>query len=299
VNHTGVAGLTLGGGFGYLSAKYGLTIDNLLKVKVVLADGEITNASQTENEDLFWAIRGSGSNFGVVTSLTFQSHPKPPVVYTANLVFAPPQLPQLVEVINKLYSDGLIEDMSTILGFVHGPAGPALTAILVYFGTEIQAKEYYSGFYKIGPLMEQGAEVPYEQVNTILNPLVEYGKLRAMGASSFKLPLDQDFIQSTYGDYIKFAQDTSLVETAILFEVFPNDKIKAIPLDSMAFANRGDFFNIALLSTWYDEAQGDTVWNFMESMGRQIRANSGVSYDKGVGIYPNYIGGKLNRLGRR
>jgi FAD/FMN-containing dehydrogenase len=83
---TGVAGLTLGGGFGWLTRKHGLTIDNLLSADVVTADGKLVRASATENQDLFWAIRGGGGNFGVVTAFEFQLHPVGPQVLSGLIV---------------------------------------------------------------------------------------------------------------------------------------------------------------------------------------------------------------------
>lgn len=95
---TGVAGLTLGGGFGWLSRKYGMTIDNLLSAELVTADGKTVRASASENADLFWGIRGGGGNFGIVTDFEFQLHPVGPNVLTGLIVFP---LDQAKDVLRK------------------------------------------------------------------------------------------------------------------------------------------------------------------------------------------------------
>jgi FAD/FMN-containing dehydrogenase len=96
VSTTGVAGLTLHGGAGHLRRKYGLTIDNLLSVEIVTADGELRCASATENEDLFWAVRGAGSNFGVVTSFEFRAHPIGPMVMVGAVFYPLEDAPRLL-----------------------------------------------------------------------------------------------------------------------------------------------------------------------------------------------------------
>jgi FAD/FMN-containing dehydrogenase len=83
----GIAGLTLGGGFGWVTRKYGLTIDNLVSAEVITADGNQIRTSETENTDLFWAIRGDGGNFGLVTEFEFNLYPVGPEVLTGLIVF--------------------------------------------------------------------------------------------------------------------------------------------------------------------------------------------------------------------
>src|SRR5215467_5270848 len=122
VSTTGVAGLTVGGGSGYLTRKHGLTIDNLLEADVVLADGSVVTASKSEHPDLFWAIRGGGGNFGVVTSFLFQAHP-------VKMVVAGPTLWNLNQAtdVMKWYREFIIhapEELNGFFAFLTVPPAP-------------------------------------------------------------------------------------------------------------------------------------------------------------------------------
>ncbi|MCA2429557.1 FAD-binding oxidoreductase, partial [Vibrio chemaguriensis] len=108
---TGIAGLTLGGGFGWLSRKYGMTIDNLVSANVVTADGRQLLASETENEDLFWALRGGGGNFGIVTQFEFQLHPVGPEVLSGLIVFPFDQAKSIITQFAK-FTESAPEELS-------------------------------------------------------------------------------------------------------------------------------------------------------------------------------------------
>jgi FAD/FMN-containing dehydrogenase len=122
VSHTGVAGLTLGGGMGRLMRKHGLTIDNMLSAEVVTADGRLVRASEDENADLFWGLRGAGANFGIVTSFEFQLHPFDPVITAGAVIHPAERAGELAALYRELAEIGPDE---LFLGFVLALALPA------------------------------------------------------------------------------------------------------------------------------------------------------------------------------
>ena len=125
VSATGVAGLTLGGGFGWLSRAYGYTCDNLLSMDVVTADGELVVASEEENEDLFWALSGGGGNFGVVTSFQFQAHPVGPEVLAGMIAWPFERVQEVVRLFRELTADAP-RDLSCLLVLRPAPPAPFL-----------------------------------------------------------------------------------------------------------------------------------------------------------------------------
>ncbi|EGQ9184776.1 FAD-binding oxidoreductase [Vibrio parahaemolyticus] len=122
---TGIAGLTLGGGFGWLSRKYGMTIDNLVSASVVTADGRQLLASETENEDLFWALRGGGGNFGIVTQFEFQLHPVGPEVLSGLIVFPFEQAKSVITQFAK-FTESAPEELSVWMVSRKAPPLPFL-----------------------------------------------------------------------------------------------------------------------------------------------------------------------------
>jgi hypothetical protein len=182
---TGIAGLTLGGGFGWLSRRFGLTIDNLLGVDVVTAKGELTRASAKENEDLFWAVRGGGGNFGVVTSFEFGLHPVGPQVLAGLVVH---KLENAREVL-RYYRDFIKQTPEEfVCWFVIRKAPPLPFLAPEWHGREIVALAmFWSGDVAEGervmkPLRRHGAPIgehvgpmPYTQWQTVLDPLLTPG----------------------------------------------------------------------------------------------------------------------------
>jgi FAD/FMN-containing dehydrogenase len=123
VAHTGVGGLTLGGGMGWLSRKHGLSIDNMLSAQVVTADGRILRASHDDNPDLFWAIRGGGGNFGVVTEFEFALHPVGPMIQAALLFWSPEQGKDFFRMAREVCRD-LPPDVNVVIGCITAPMAP-------------------------------------------------------------------------------------------------------------------------------------------------------------------------------
>jgi FAD/FMN-containing dehydrogenase len=161
---TGVGGLTLGGGLGHLTRKYGLTIDNLLAADVVLADGSFVTASPDENSDLFWALRGGGGNFGVVTSFLFQAHP----VHT---VCAGPMLWEMDQAadIMKWYREFIVqapEEINGFFAFMTVPPGPP-------FPEQLHFKKMCAIVWCYGGPIEQANEI-LEPIRSFRRPAFEF-----------------------------------------------------------------------------------------------------------------------------
>src|SRR5215475_10576045 len=139
ISDTGIAGLTLGGGLGWLAGKYGLTCDNLLSADVVTAEGQLLTASATEHADLFWGLRGGGGNFGVVTSFEYQLHPVGPVL--AGLVLYPFTKAKEALTFYRDFATAIPDEVNTVGGLLTSPDGVPVVAIAVCYTGSLEAGE--------------------------------------------------------------------------------------------------------------------------------------------------------------
>ncbi|TPK65210.1 FAD-binding oxidoreductase [Mesorhizobium sp. B2-3-3] len=185
VSTTGVAGLTLGGGTGYLTRKYGLTIDNLIEADLVLADGSMVRASKSENPDLFWALRGGGGNFGVVTSFLFQAHP-------VNMIFGGPVFWEAKDApaVMRTYRDYLPEapeELGAFVGLKSVPStdpfpreywGKRVCAIIsCYNGTEEEGRKAMAPLLDTlpPPIFNWMGVMPFPALQSLFDPLLPKG----------------------------------------------------------------------------------------------------------------------------
>lgn len=299
VNHTGIGGLTLGGGYGWLSGKHGLVIDNLLAVKMVLADGSIVTASDAENPDLFWAVRGAGQSFGVAVEFTYRAHPQSSTVWAGLLAFLPSYLEAAAAAANQLVAS-LQGNSGFILGFACLPPAfqPVVLAIVYFNGPASAAEEFFAPLLALSPILNTTASIPYPQLNSILNPSVAHGERKVNKGSTFSTPLRPAFFQSVFEDYTHFLKQIPHASGIVAFEFLPIDKICDVPHAATAFANRGQYQNAMMSPKWTDPAHDEAcvAWakemalKFDAEMERGKREGDIRMEIEGVGQYGNYDG---------
>ncbi|KAM6505372.1 hypothetical protein FSOLCH5_014592 [Fusarium solani] len=261
ISDTGVGGLTLGGGYGWLSGAHGLTIDNLLSATVVLPSGEIVKASENENQDLFWGLRGAGQNFGVVVEFEFKLHLQGNL-WTGILAFppSPPVVQKIVEAVNDLYCPRTQDGKSKYAGRAAGAinilrpsdAGGkvALAVVVMFNGTEEEGREAFKAFYDIGPVMESVKWVPYDIANQILSATPGYRV--SMKGAAWTLPLQAGLLQELIDSYAAFTEAIPDMENSmILLECYDPYVVATRATNSdTSFANRGWHMNASIQPSW-------------------------------------------------
>jgi FAD/FMN-containing dehydrogenase len=280
VSGTGIAGYTLGGGLGWLMGKYGLAADNLLAVELVTAEGDILHVDAVSHRDLFWALRGGGGNFGVVTSFTYRLHRVETVVggLIAHPIEAAPDL-------LRFYRDAIADcsdDLTVYAGLVHAPdgSGAKLSALVVFHAGEAEAAERELAPFRAwgSPLVVDVGPMPYPVMNTLLDPGFPDGSLNYW-LSSFTRGLPDGLIDIAVE---RFASVPSPM-TSILFEHFHGAVTRVGPTET-AVPHRDEAWNLLIPSVWTDPGDNDVniAW------GRETFAALRPYF--GSGRWLNYLG---------
>jgi len=252
VSHTGIAGLTLGGGLGYLMGLHGATCDNLLSAEVVTADAEVlTEVSTEQNSDLFWALRGGGGNFGVVTSFRYRLHPIGPV--TAGLLIYPQQEALKVISFYREYLSGTPDCLDTLLVFLKPPDGlHALAIVVMFFGSLAKSEAVLRPLRSFGPpLADSIQEMAYTQAQQLADGLVPPGN-RYYWKSNFADTISDGLVEILQARALLAPSPHSMI---LLFEL--KGEIQRQPRDMMAFDHRDDNFELSIIANWTDQTRDD------------------------------------------
>jgi FAD/FMN-containing dehydrogenase len=255
VSSTGIAGLTLGGGLAWLMGRYGMAIDNLLSAEVVLASGDVVTASDDADRDLFWAIRGGGGNFGIVTSFEFRTHAvatvlSGPVLHTLDAA------PELLAFYRDFSAD-VPDELGTQAAFLHAPdgSGAKLCGVAVcHCGQDADRAKA-----DVRPLREFGSpaadlieRVPYPMANTGVDWLFAPGTL-CYWKSAFFSELSDEAIAVLTDAFERAPSD----RCALVIEAFGGEAARVEPT-ATAYPHREPGHNLLLISQWTDPADNDS-----------------------------------------
>jgi len=258
---TGIAGLTLGGGIGHLTRKYSLSCDNLLSVDVVTADGRFLTASAEENPDLFWAVRGGGGNFGVVTSLEYRLHPVSTVL--GGPIFYPIDKTRDVLRFYREFIAGAPEELGAFFAFQKGPPAPfvpehlhnvTMCAIVAcYAGPDLnKGEEVVKPLREFGPpALDHLGPAPYPALQSAFDPLLPPGLQHYWKADFFDVLSDEAIdMHVEYGPRVPTLQST--------MHVYPIDGApQRVGKDETAFSYRDASFSAVIAGMWPDPADNE------------------------------------------
>ncbi|HET9872017.1 MAG TPA: FAD-binding oxidoreductase [Propionibacteriaceae bacterium] len=250
VSTTGVAGLTLGGGLGWLMGKYGMSIDNLTAVELVTADGAVRVVDDQHDPDLFWALRGGGGNFGVAASLEFVTHPLD--IILGGLLAHPLEAAGDVMGMYRQFVSKMSDDASVFCALTHAPdgSGMKLCALpLCHAGTIAEAEAELAPLREFGPpVLDMVAAMPYPAVNTMLDAGFPRGALNYW-RSAFFTDLSDAAVQTLVVAYDAVPSPM----TAIVIEHFHGAACRVDPT-ATAFPHREPGFNLVVAGQWADPA---------------------------------------------
>jgi FAD/FMN-containing dehydrogenase len=274
VTHTGIAGLTLGSGSGWLERKYGLTCDNLISADVVTANGEFLKASEEENEDLFWGLRGGGGNFGIVTSFEYRLHPLESIVLGGMLLYPFSKAGELLRFWRD-YLEGAPDELGGAAAFMTAPPAPfvpehmkgklAAGLVVFYAGSPEEGEEWVRPLKEFGPPeVDLVQPMPYTVVQTLLDPANPPGRNNYWKAEHLD-ELSDEAIDTIVVHAAKISSPFTLIVILPM-----GGAISDVEEDETAIGGRDAACGVHAISMWENPAESEThiAWarEFMQAM---------------------------------
>jgi FAD/FMN-containing dehydrogenase len=250
VSMTGIAGLTLGGGLGWLNGRYGLACDNLLSAEVATADGRLLRASGDENADLFWGIRGGGGNFGVVTSFEYRLHPVDTVL-AGGLSYPPTAAPEVLRHYDELVK-AAPDELSTAVSFGLSLVGePTLGLVVCYCGDPERGAQVLRPLRDFGPLDDTVAPMPYTALQSAPDQGFPSGRLHYWKAGWLR-----DLTPAAVGTVMEFLPSMPSPTSGVGLQQMHGAAARVEP-SATAFPHRAEQYDMLILSQWSDAADSD------------------------------------------
>ncbi|HEX6404894.1 MAG TPA: FAD-binding oxidoreductase [Pseudonocardiaceae bacterium] len=312
VSETGVAGLTLGGGIGHLGNAYGLSCDNVVEAQVVCADGQVRTASADSHPDLYWAIRGGGGNFGVVTSFTFRLHPVGPIVGFAGVFYPLEDLPTIGRRWRN-YVTTAPDEVTAFMVSLTFPAAPDMPEIIhdrqVAIVAGVHCGDLDAGMQALQPLRELGTPLfdmsqpmPYTVLQSAFDPFFPRQSLRSYWKSTYLDELTDDAIDTIARNALDRPAPLTVIAT-----VHFGGAVHAVTAQDTAFAERSAPFMVSVDTNWTDPAQdtatiawGRGTWEEIAKYGNgNVFLNfTGLADESLLTNVNNAYGPNLRRLGQ-
>jgi hypothetical protein len=272
VSKTGIAGLTLGGGVGWLVRKYGLACDNVLSFEIVTADGKPRVASANENQDLFWALRGGGGNFGVVTSFEFRAHPVSTVL--GGMIIYPRD--QAMEVLRfyRDFTQSAPEELTAYVALLYTPDGiPAVAVIACYCGDVTEGEKVFKPLRTFSsPMVDLIQPMPFPQMQSLLDAGFPHGNY-----NYWKSTFLREFSDDAIIALVEHANRAISPLSAVVIE-FYGGVASRVGVSETAFAQRQAQYEVGILAQWVDPGESQRHIEWARSLADSMHAFSSGAY---------------------
>jgi FAD/FMN-containing dehydrogenase len=285
VSDTGVAGLTLGGGIGWLMRKHGLSCDNLVSAQVVTAKGEVVTASEDENAELFWGLRGGGGNFGVVTSFEFQLHPLG-LIFGGAALYPQEQAAEVLRLYRDVTEAGPPDELTMYAIFLTGPPlpflpeeyhGAPLIALAACWSGELdEGARALAPFRELGPIVDLFQPMPYTALQSMFDASAPRDRAYYIkGQTTGKL--DDEALSVLLERAQAMPRPFSELHVGGL-----GGAVSRVPEDATAYSPRDGEHTLIFISGWYDQEGEDAAVSW-------VRGTADATDPFATGVYVNFL----------